>query len=319
MFKRILTPLDGSALAEVVLPHVISLAKAYDAQVILARVLERRPEASARPVDPLEWTMHRAEAEAYLNDVDARLQETGLPPAVTVLLDGEPAQCIVEYIHTHEVELVVLSSHGKTGLSRWNVSSVVRKVVQRANRSTMIVPAYRAAEFEALSGARYRRLLVPLDGSQRAEFALTTAQTLAHYHEARLLLGHVVGRPGLPYQASPSDEDQALIERLVERLTEVSSEYLEHLRARLSVDFKPCLRVNDDIAATLHELVEAEEVDLVVLCAHGYSGKTKWPFGSVTTSFIEYGTRPLLMMQDLGPDEVEPTGAERAAVESKGH
>lgn len=319
MFDRILAPLDGSSLAECVLPHVVSLAKAYEAQVILAQVLECPEATGGEPVDPLNWELCKAEAEAYLSDIRARLEKVGVDHVATELLEGRAAQRLVEFIGDNEVDLIVLSSHGRAGLSRWNVNSVVRKIVQRANRSTMIVRAYKAVETDGLDEAHYERLLVPLDGSQRAECALTTAVTLARFHDAQLMIGHIVDRPEMPRQVPLSEEDQALIERFVERSKAVSTEYLDQLRERLSVDFDAKLQVDEDVAAALHAMVEAEGVDLTVLCAHGYSGKTKWPFGSVTTSFIEYGTTPLLMTQDMAPEEVEPTEAEITAEESKGH
>jgi nucleotide-binding universal stress UspA family protein len=71
--------------------------------------------------------------------------------------------------------------------------------------------------------------------------------------------------------------------------------------------------------ATLHELVAVEDVDLVVLSAHGYSCKTKWPYGSVTASFIDYGTTPLLVVQDLSTGVIEHTQAETTTREHKGH
>jgi nucleotide-binding universal stress UspA family protein len=79
------------------------------------------------------------------------------------------------------------------------------------------------------------------------------------------------------------------------------------------------LLVTDNIAASLHGVVEDEEVDLVALSAHGYSGRAKWPYGSVALNFIAYGTTPLLIVQDLSRDELEDTEAELAARERKGH
>lgn len=70
---------------------------------------------------------------------------------------------------------------------------------------------------------------------------------------------------------------------------------------------------------SLHELVEREKADLVVLSGHGYSSRMKWPYGGVTNSFIQYGTTPLLIVQDLPPEEIELTEAEAAIREIKGH
>lgn len=94
---------------------------------------------------------------------------------------------------------------------------------------------------------------------------------------------------------------------------------MKQLQSQLSLDVQTRLLVSDDAAATLHDLVDQENVDLVVLSAHGYSGRTKWPYGSMVVNFIAYGTTPLLIVQDLTPDEVERTQAEVAAREYKGH
>jgi nucleotide-binding universal stress UspA family protein len=181
------------------------------------------------------------------------------------------------------------------------------------------VRAYKASKSETLEHARYDRMFVPLDGSKRAEYALNTAVALSRFFDAKLVLGHVIARPEMPLQIPLTDDDRGLIERYVDRVKEAITKYFGSLQARSLIEFESRLRVNDDIAASLHDMVEAERTDMVVLCAHGYSGKRKWPFGGVTTSFIEYGTTPLLMIQDLRPDEVELTEAEKAAEETKGH
>jgi nucleotide-binding universal stress UspA family protein len=85
------------------------------------------------------------------------------------------------------------------------------------------------------------------------------------------------------------------------------------------MDVETLLLVSDDVTLTLHELVEQENVDLVVLSAHGYSAATRWPYGTVATSFISHGTTPLLIVQDLSPDEIELSRAELAAREHRGH
>jgi nucleotide-binding universal stress UspA family protein len=77
--------------------------------------------------------------------------------------------------------------------------------------------------------------------------------------------------------------------------------------------------LSDHTAETLHDLVEQANADLVILSAHGYSGGTKWPYGSLVVNFIGYGTTPLMIVQDLSPDEVERTRAEMLARERKGH
>lgn len=318
MFNKILVPLDQSSIAECVLPHAAAFAEIYDAEVRFIHVLEcPSPFNRYQPIDPLTWKFCKAEAEAYLNTVKERFHKIGLAPE-TALLEGQPAQAIVNYAHDHAINLIMMSSHGKTGLSRWNVNSVVRKILQSSQISSFIVRAYNPTVTD-LDGLRYSRLLVPLDGSLRSECVLPTAETFAQRHQASLLLGHVVVKPEMPRQAPLAQEDIELIQRFVNRNISAAEEYFQRLLKRLTVDFIPRLLVGENIAISLNQLVEEEGVDLVVISAHGYSGYSQWPFGSLTSSFIEYGTTSLLVVQDLAQNELVLSRAEAAAQEIKGH
>jgi nucleotide-binding universal stress UspA family protein len=312
MFNRILLPMDRSPLAECVLDHVVAVARAFESRVLLVHVLESPGQASwRRALDPLTWRIRRGEAESYLGELALRLQKAGIP-AEEQILEGRAAERIVEYSRKNDVPLIILSSHGQSGLSGWNVSSTVHKIILRAHTSIMVIRAQQSTSNE-LTGLRYRRLLVPLDGSQRAEFVLPIATTLVRTHESQALLAHVVRRPEMPRRMPPTDEDVALADRLVERNRAESSQYLEQLRSRLSGEAQARLLISDHVAAPLHELVDQEKIDLVLLTAHGYSALTRWPYGSVVSSFITYGTTPLLIVQDLPHEKIEPTWAEVAA------
>lgn len=318
MFNKILVPLDQSPIAECVLPHVVAFARVYDAQVTLIHVMESRPATGLlQPIDPFSWRICRVEAEAYLDEVAGRMHQAGLDPK-TILLEGQPAQTIIDYARNHVINLIMMSSHGRTGMSRWNVNSIVRKIIQESLTSTVVIRAYNPVVDE-LVGLRYRRLLVPLDGSLRSECVLPTAVALAQRHQASLLLGHVVVKPEMPRQTPLNQEDLDLIQRFADRNLAAAGDYFKRLLTRLTVDIVPRLIVSENIAISLHQLVEDEAVDLVAISAHGYSGHAKWPYGSLTTSFIEYGTTPLLIVQDLEPNVLALSQAEVAAREIKGH
>ncbi len=316
MFNQILLPMDRSPLAECALPHVIAIARAFESRVTLLNVLESPDRPTwRRAVDPLTWRIRKGEVESYLDGLVLRLQRAGVP-AEKHILEGPAAERIVEFSHKNDVPLIILSSHGQSGLSRWNVSSTVQKIILRAHTSIMIVRTYKSAPTE-LTGLRYRRLLIPLDGSQRAEFVLPIATTLVRAHEAQALFAHVVRRPEMPRRMPPTDDDVALADRLVERNQAESSQYLDQLRSRVSREAQVRMLISDHVAVPLHELVDQEKIDLVLLTAHGYSALTRWPYGSVVSSFITYGTTPLLIVQDLPHDKIEPTWAE-VAVEKNG-
>ncbi len=317
MFKSILLPLDGSSLAECALSCSAGLAGAFDARLTLLRVLEKPYQnGCSQPVDPLDWRMCKVEAKSYLERLVSRFQEGG-SRAEAVLLDGHPAEHIVKLVSERGFDLVVLSSHGQSGLSSWNHGSVIRKVIARAQASVMIVRAYRETAREGDS-TTYKRIVVPLDGSRRAECALSPAVALARFYGGQLLLVHVAARPEMPRVKLPTQEDIDLANRIVEHNQEEMARIFEQLQARLSANVRTRIVPGDHVAATLHELVKQEEADLVILSAHGYSGKTKWPYGSVATTFVEYGVTPLLVVQDLQPGTVEPSEAETVARERQG-
>lgn len=314
MFDHILVPLDGSPLAEGALAHSVALAQAFAARLTLLRVLQRTPEAEPLHfVNALDWRVARAEAQTYLDGLASRLQGAGLSVS-TAVAEGEAAERIIEFAQGHGVDLIVISNHGESGLSGWNISSVAQKVVRRAYMSTLIVRAYQATSPDP-AGLRYRRLLVPLDGSPRAEYALPLAASLARAQGAELLLAHVVARPALPGRTPPAPEDEALLERLVERSRLEGGRYLQEMGSWLSSEgtsVREALLVGDSVAAALHGLVEDEGVDLVLMTAHGHSGDGRWPYGSVAVSLIARGTTPLLLVQDVPFERVQPTPAEMA-------
>ncbi len=318
MFEHLLIPLDGSSLAECVLPHGLAIAQSMGTKVTLLQVVEQTaPAGRTSAIDPLDWQYSEAQAGAYLQQVADRLRAAGLAVA-QVLLQGDPAERVIDFAQAEHVDLILLSSHGRSGLSGWNISSVVQKILARAHVSILLVPAYHRVTPD-LTALRYERLLVPLDGSQRAECVLPLVGALAAAHTSKVHLGHVVRKPELPCRASPSIEDRALVDTLTERNRSEASLYLEDLRVRLSPPADVHILVEDHVAATLQHLAVQENVDLVVLSAHGYSGETRWPYGSLATSFIMYGNKPLLIVQDLPRHAFEPTAAELAAREHGRH
>jgi nucleotide-binding universal stress UspA family protein len=318
MFKRILLPLDGSSLAECVLPHLVAIAQICKPEVQLLRVSEPfGVTARLRMIDPVDWETRKAESESYLSDIAARLQDTGLRVS-THLYDGRPAEQIIEVAHSWNADLILMSSHGQSGLSPWNVSSVVQQVILRAHRSIMIIRAYQPTTAD-LKGLHYRKIFLPLDGSQRAEMPLKLAESLARAQSSEVLAAYVVRQPELPRRTSASREDLLLVNQLTERNRTEALKYLEDLKSRMDIPLETKLEVSPSISRSLHQIADENAVDLTIVSAHGYSGDTRWPFGSVGLGFIVYGSTPLLILQDLPANEIEPTQAEIAARETGGY
>jgi nucleotide-binding universal stress UspA family protein len=125
------------------------------------------------------------------------------------------------------------------------------------------------------------------------------AGALAEAYQSALLLVHVVTKPEMPRHMPLTPEDADLVNRLVERNQEEGQKYLDQLRQLLPIQPQTLLLVSDNVAATLQRVTEQEQIDLLILSAHGYSGEARWPYGSITNRFITSGTTPLLIVQDL--------------------
>lgn len=309
MFNQILLPLDRSTLAECVLPHTIAIARAFGSQVTLLSVLDTPHEARVRrAMDPLNWQIRKAEAQTYLHKVELRLQEAGLLTEMHIL-EGFAAEQVIGFVDTHAPHLIILSSHGQSGLSEWGVSSVAQKIILRAHTSVMIVRAAQSVASD-VTDLRYQRILTPLDGTQRAEIILPAAATLARDHNARIVLAHIVQKPAIPRRTLPSHEDVALADQLVERNQDEAAQYLEQLQSRITGKVETRLLVSEHLTATLHELAAQEKADLVLLSAHGRSEQTPAPYGDVVSNMIAYGTTPLLIIQEWARPQTTPPNGE---------
>ena len=321
MINHILVPLDGSALAECVLPHVLAIASAVDAQVTLLHVLElQHTKRDEQAIDPLDWHLKKREARVYLADIAARLRNTNLK-IKDIILEGLPAECIIDFANNNDVDLISLSTHGRSGLSGWNISSVAQKIILRSYKSTLLIRAYKTSDTE-FAGIHYKHLFVGLDCSARAEYILPLATSLAKFHKAQLILGTVVRKPEMFHRFPLSGDDEDAVKRIADRNYQAAVHYFEQLNSQLSlqgIDLQTRLIISENMTTALHDMAEQESADLVMLVAHGHSGEDRWPYGGVATSFITYGTTALMIMQDLSGDVIKQTQAEMVARETTGH
>jgi len=140
VYNRILIPLDGSALAEQALPHAIAQARHFEAELVLLRVLAPLPNA------PLMGEVARSIAKAssnalareYLQRVVASVQEHGIPVQLATVL-GSPHMGITQFAEENEIDLIVMSTRGQSGLSRWLLGGVADRVVRGATVPVLLV------------------------------------------------------------------------------------------------------------------------------------------------------------------------------------
>lgn len=183
MFDRVLVPLDGSELAEQVLPAVSELARAFGSEVAVVGVCgaEDREENEAC----ILYTARKAD------DLGATLAGSAAT-LKTVVIPGSAAEQILSYAKNESVDLIIMCSHGRSGMMRWSLGSTVDKVLRKAEASLIIVRAMQSPP----SGRLFSRIVVPLDGSESSVAVLPQVGQVAGRLDCEVLLVRVI-EPGV--------------------------------------------------------------------------------------------------------------------------
>ena len=312
--KTILVPLDGSAIAEQMLPHVRQLAPILAAQVHLIRVISDAEVARVlahdgdllyelggrSPVKDLDvqrmGDLLRQRAEVYLTARAAALCEAGLDVAI-IVRDGSPAeQLIAEAEHDHDT-LIALATHGYSGLRRWALGSVADKVLHAATSPVFLLRAVA----QPPAGVRpWKRILAPLDGSALAEQVLPLAIELASRARAELMLLHVAAPlidyvPGLSPFSRPIPTSIAFPELLCEQAQQQLAATINRLGTH-DVVITPVVLFGYPAEAIVDAAIDYQ-TDLIVMATHGYSGLRRWALGSVADKVLHASPVPLLLVR----------------------
>jgi nucleotide-binding universal stress UspA family protein len=304
--KTILVPLDGSALAERVLPYARLLARTIDARLHLLRVVTDvrhehvplddptvraeagvPPGATERDSAPA-WEALRQFAENDLAEHAAQLRAAGLQVTSEVRV-GAPAETIVEVAAACHARMIAMATHGYSGLTRWALGSVADAVLHTAAAPVLLVRGNAPPPKHA---SAIKRIIVPLDGSELARQALPTAIELADFARAEVVVVQAI---------TPSIEDYLGAASPV-------AELRDNLRAQALHEYEQQVAGDRPAAVTAAVLVGhaaqaiAEEVDwrradLIVMATHAYSGLRRWVHGSVADQLLHATTTPLLLVR----------------------
>jgi nucleotide-binding universal stress UspA family protein len=339
MFNRILVPLDGSTLAERAIPHAELFARIFQSDIILLQVLDpafSQPDSSA--CDPLKWQIIKTEAEIYLQGIASQIRKNlGEKPLINneietnrveyCIREGRIAENIVDFAHSENIDLIIISTHGAGGFSRWNINSITQKVVSMIYLPVLIVRSYDLPQINEPI-INYNRIMLPIDGSRRAEWAMSIGTELAKWNislndqpinpdeKPRILLLTVIRPPEFPIPEPIPLEISQLSEQLVKISYDVVNKYLTELKGRLPVECETRIVVNTSIVSAIHDQAEQENIDLVVFCAHGHSVEFYYPYGSITRNYLDYGSKSVLIIQDTPLSQVKPSLAQIAAEKS---
>lgn len=307
--KTIVMPLDGSPLAERVLPYARQLATLYEAEIKLVEVIpDVVPESLAMDAmsgvyGPVETTTARQSywnarqqsahdhAEGYLFSQSARLRGDGMRASSDVC-GGAPAEVIVDAARAADT-WITMATHGYSGLRRWALGSVADRVVHLSHAPVLLI---RAAG-DIIHDWSIKRILVPLDGSTYARQALPLAYDLADRTGAEVRLLEVLNPlldAEVGWETLPRDFDARRLEDAESELQALAGEgRAQGLRVTPIATFGyPAEEIINEAAT--------HNVDLVIMATHGRSGLRRMVLGSVADKVLHAGNAPLLLVRPTG-------------------
>lgn len=305
MSRKVLIPLDGSNFSEHALPLGLDLARRLGAEVHLVRVHEPLAPltyAGEVPIFDPGWEHElRTREEEYLRGwVDVVGERAGLR-AHGALLDGTAVDALASYMQEVEVDLVVMTTHGRGGLSRFWLGSVADGLVRRATAPLLLLrPEEEQVDLDRVPSLS--RILVPLDGTGFSRQVLDRVVVLARTLGADLTLLRVVvpvftlGVPLPP--ASAAEVPPAL-----ERERSFAAEYLESVAEEVgdrSLEVRTAVVVHQQPAEGIVEYAESHDVDLIAMATHGRGGLARLTLGSVADKVLRSSRTPLLLYRPSG-------------------
>lgn len=283
MLKHILVPLDGSKLAEIALPAAIELARKINGVLCLLRVVPQMPAV----IDvPLEIDMvDTEEAEKYLDATSDRLSKRGIP-LLLAIRHGRPAQEILDYAVEVQANVIVMTTHGRSGVGRLAMGSVAEEVVRETSCPVLLLRQETTAPV-------YFRILVPLDGTRGSEAILPVVSDIARLYESEIILVHATKTT--PATSEPVEEYLARV-----------AESIREMGIHTSILFE-----EGEPQAVILDAIREFQPDLIAMTTHARPVLGQVIYGSVAATLLHHAAKPLLLYRYAGSPV--PPFAERKA------
>jgi nucleotide-binding universal stress UspA family protein len=293
MFEKILVPLDGSELSEQALPLAEELAGRLGSKIVVLQV----SESTESGLYHMQELYINQIAQRVTNMVKKYRADAQVEPVIII---GSAAEEIIKYIDRNDIGLVVMGTHGRSGITRWAMGSVASKVVRGTKTPVLMIRTKGTKPPE--KSRLLSRVLVPLDGSEVGEAALPFVTELASKLDMEVILFQMVAMAYHVYSSGEIVSQVPYTEQEMEPIRRSVKAYLDKVAERLAVrGIKVGTQTKTGAAA--EGIIRAEEeleVDLVAMSTHGRSGVSRWVFGSVAARVLQQGTKPLLLVRAAG-------------------
>lgn len=291
MYKKMLVPLDGSPIAEEVLPFVKQIGDRLNLDVVYLHVCDHS-ESSMKFV----W-------RAYIHHV-AELVKTKIPGRGEVIM-GDPAGAIINYAEINNVDLMLIATHGQSGFLGWATGSTAHRVITTSKIPVVLIRP--DAGKNQISQEWPKTVLMPLDGSALAESIIPHVETLEQQGKVTLevTLFKVCEPPDLigdyPEASMPLTWEEH-VKRATAAAEHTCGTYLDEVQQRLKaagihVRSEVILGNKDNVARNIIDYADKSNFDLIAMSTHGRSGISVWPYGHVVDNLVQAVSMPLFLIR----------------------
>ncbi|HVS61291.1 MAG TPA: universal stress protein [Gemmatimonadaceae bacterium] len=313
MYKVIMVPTDGTGFDREAIRVALRMAERSDAKIRLVRVLATgsffgmaaATEGTAVAAEVAHSERDRALSEVYALAAECRATSKA---DITVDLHAGPVADVLEgYAKRHDVDLIVISTHGRSGISRLSLGSVTDSLIRHTTIPVLVVKPPTSYLNPQVSEA-FKRIVVPLDGSTLAEQILPRVMALARLEEAEITLLNVlipqshsqkeIVDPDLPWWDKDISLAQAYLFRIAGRLR------------RNGVPVTTDIVISQNVPNAIGDFAGRERADLIAIATHGRGGLARMIRGSVADAVMHSARMSMLVFKPDSVAEMETSPSE---------
>jgi len=284
VLRKILIPLDGSKTAETVLPYIRYLASQFDSKI---EVLGVGIGNKNRRVNRL--------LNEYIDNTVSSLNAEKIETEAIVIY-GSAADKILNYSKQNDIDLIIMATHGRSGVKRWWMGSVAEKIISQSITPVLLIPSKKKKVTQTKKIISIERILIPLDGSNIGQAALDHIELIARETGAAINLIQVISTSG---SMEASLLGNANWDSFFKAMRETASDYLESLVEELKghgISAKYDILIGNP-AAEIIEYARKNKADLIAMSTHGRTGLARWVLGSVADKVLHGAGMPMWLVR----------------------
>jgi nucleotide-binding universal stress UspA family protein len=285
MFEKIAVPLDGSEFGEMALPWAVNIAVSFHSEIHLLSVSENEviEEKGMRP----GYLDHKA--EIIRHEIRAR---SGTGEVKPIVMEGAPANKIIDYVQTEYIDLLVLVSHGRSGIMPWPMGSTAARILSMSTKPVLFIRANKLVVGPPLE----THILVALDGSLNGESVLPYIKQISTRMRSNVTLFRVV--PSFYEIVTTGGVRSVDLPHMeIERRVQEANEYLEKIKTSFNTNQVNCAVRTGPAANEIVNYARDNEVNVIAITSRGQSKVGGWRLGEVAHKVLHVSSTPIFMVK----------------------